>query len=680
MKILITGVYGIVGSYLCEQLKNEHEVIGIGRRKEFKGCNKYYSCDITEKKELERIIKENSDLDIIIHCAALAHNKGNDLSFDRFMKVNYEATKYLVDLSNKYLKLKNFIFISTISVYGEKLNQSVYREVDVCEPRSPYAVAKKKSEEYIKENYKFNYSMLRLAPVYSKDFTLNIERRSKIKGIAYKVGDGKQRLSLCNIKNIYEAINHIINHTNTEKNEIYNIADSSIYEFNDLLDFVKGKNKKIIFPKMAFEALHKVNDKFIKKQFIHENTIKLISDNIYSSEKISKKVKMKYSMHDVEKKRKVLYVTNITRTVNTFFIPHMNMLNDDGYEVHCACRIHGEHELKKDKINKHIKFHHVPFTRNIMSIINIKASMDLCKLQKNNNFDVVHVHTPIAATYTRLLKVLYPDLKIIYTAHGYHFYKGSSKISWLVFYNIEKFLSRYTDVLITINNEDYEVSKDFRCKHLIKMNGVGVDFSEFKVLEQNEILKVRKSIGINEDDFVLIMVGEHNKNKNQIQLIKAIQSLEKTYSNIKAVFIGDGELIEENKKYIKEKNIKNCIVLGFRKDVNELINASDIGVSLSYREGLPKNVMEMMAIGKKIIATNIRGNRDLVSNSDIGTLVQVEDYKETAKVIEKYYLENRVLEEVAVTELKNEKSIKKIDDYEISKVCEELKKVYEELN
>lgn len=295
MKILITGVYGIVGSYLCEELKLDHEVIGIGRRKSYDGCHKYYSCDITDKKQLEQVLKENNDLDIIIHCAALAHNKGNDLSKEKFMKVNYEATKYLVDLSNEYLNLKNFIFISTISVYGERLEQDVYVETDICEPKSPYAVAKKLSEEYINENCKSNYTMLRLAPVYSKNFTLNIERRSKIKGIPYVVGNGKQRLSLCNIRNIYEAINYIINNIEIEKNEIYNISDSNIYEFKDLLRFIEAK-KKIILPKFGFKLLHSINSITIKKQFIHENSIKLISDNVYSSKKINKKIKMKYKM------------------------------------------------------------------------------------------------------------------------------------------------------------------------------------------------------------------------------------------------------------------------------------------------------------------------------------------------------------------------------------------------
>lgn len=299
MKILITGVYGTVGSYLCNELKNKHEIIGIGRRKNYDGCNKYYSCDITDKLEIENIIKENSDLDIIIHCAALAHNKGNDLSKERFMKVNFVATKYFVDLSNKYLKLKNFIFISTISVYGERLDKDVYIETDACEPRSPYAVAKKLSEEYITENCKCNYTILRLAPVYSKDFTLNIERRSKIKGIPYIVGNGKQKLSLCNIKNIYAAVNYIVDNTKTEVNEIYNVSDSKVYEFNNLLKFI-GAKKKIMLPKVGFRILHSINSVTFKKQFIHENSIKLISDNIYLSRKIDTKVRMIHEIKEID--------------------------------------------------------------------------------------------------------------------------------------------------------------------------------------------------------------------------------------------------------------------------------------------------------------------------------------------------------------------------------------------
>lgn len=367
-------------------------------------------------------------------------------------------------------------------------------------------------------------------------------------------------------------------------------------------------------------------------------------------------------------KNKILYVTNITRTVNTFFIPHMNMLVDEGYNVDCACKIDGEIKLDKKNINKKINFYNVPFTRNPLNFKNIIAFLKLYSLQKKNKYDFIHVHTPIAAVYTRLLKRFFPSIKMIYTAHGYHFYKNSSKLSWIIYYNIEKYLSKYTDVLITINNEDYEISKNFKCNKLIKMHGVGVDFSEFKCINENEKIKIRKSIGLEEDDFVIIMVGEHNKNKNQIQLIRTIRSIQDSYPKIKAIFIGDGELIEKNKLYIKKNNVKNANILGFRKDVSELINISDILCSLSYREGLPKNIIEGLACGKVIIASNIRGNNELVEDGENGYLVNGDNLKE--KIVDLYNLDKMYFKKM------EEKSKEFSRKYDINNILEELKKVY----
>ena len=299
MKILITGVYGIVGSFIANNLINEHEIIGVGRKDSYEGCHKYYSCDITDEKSLEEIIKENQDLDFIIHCAALAHNKGNDLSYDRFIKVNFEATKSLVDLSNKYLKLKDFIFVSTISVYGEQLTKEIYSEDDICYPKSPYAVAKKMSEEYLLKEYKGKTSILRLNPVYSKEFLLNIERRTEIKGYLYKIGNGNQKLTLCNIKNIYEAVKYLINNYEKDGTEIYNIGDSEPYKYLDLIKEFSNK-KAITIPKFLISWLYKINEVTLKKQFIHENSIKLISNNIYSTKKINNRVNLKYTIKDLE--------------------------------------------------------------------------------------------------------------------------------------------------------------------------------------------------------------------------------------------------------------------------------------------------------------------------------------------------------------------------------------------
>lgn len=295
MKILITGVNGFIGSHIYNELKDKHDVIGISRSSSSNICNQYISCDLTDKNSLTDVIKKHRDIDIIVHCAALAHNKGNDLSFDRFQKVNYGVTKDLVDLSNEYLNLKQFIFLSTISVYGERMDKSIYKEDDECYPKSPYAVAKKKSEEYIGDNCKSSYFMLRLAPVYSDTFKLNIQRRTELKGINYIVGKGDNKLSLCNVKNITDVLSNIID-GNVSQNEIYNISDEKEYSFIYMLDINNVSKFKIIIPKFAIKMLYGINKVTLKKQFIEENSIKLLTDNIYSSEKIRKSIDLKYKL------------------------------------------------------------------------------------------------------------------------------------------------------------------------------------------------------------------------------------------------------------------------------------------------------------------------------------------------------------------------------------------------
>lgn len=297
MKVLITGVNGFIGSNIYDGLKDKHEILGISQSKKSHKCDNYICCDLTDKENLEKVIKEHKDIDVIVHCAALAHNKGNDLSKEKFMKVNYEVTKYLVDLSNEYLKLKHFIFLSTISVYGERMDKDVYIESDECYPKSPYAVAKKKSEEYIESNCRASFYMLRLAPVYSDEFRLNIQRRTEMKGFNYIVGNGSNKLSLCNVKNIVIAVNQIIDGY-LIPNEIYNVSDNKVYSFKNMLDINKVSSLKIWIPKIGIRILYTINKITTKKQFIEENSIKLVSDNIYSSLKLSKQIKIDYNLFD----------------------------------------------------------------------------------------------------------------------------------------------------------------------------------------------------------------------------------------------------------------------------------------------------------------------------------------------------------------------------------------------
>ncbi|MDK0568190.1 glycosyltransferase family 4 protein [Clostridium perfringens] len=367
--------------------------------------------------------------------------------------------------------------------------------------------------------------------------------------------------------------------------------------------------------------------------------------------------------------KKVLYITTVSRTINSFLVPHIEMLLENGYKVDCATCI--DKNVNQVLINKGVKIFNIPFSRSPLSFGNIKAFKELIKLQKENQYDIIHVHTPIASIYGRLLKLKFKNLKTIYTAHGYHFFKGGSKIGWIIYYPIEKLMAKLTDVTININKEDFEITKKkLKLKKAYLINGVGLNINEYSLLSEGERNKKRRALGLKDDDFVVIMIAELNGNKNQMQLVRAIELLKNKYQNIKCLIVGEGKKLQFLKKEVKKRSLeKNIVFLGFRKDVNELINASDIGVLFSYREGLPRNLMEIMANGKRIVATNIRGNRDIVCNKFIGALVEVNDYEATAKAIEKFYL----------TSANKNKILKEVERYSISNILTELSFVYDSL-
>lgn len=367
--------------------------------------------------------------------------------------------------------------------------------------------------------------------------------------------------------------------------------------------------------------------------------------------------------------KKILYVTTVSRTINAFLIPHIEMLLSKGYKVDCACAV--DKSIDKKLLSKGVKVYEVPFSRNPLGIGNYKAYRRLLDIQRVNNYDIMHVHTPVASIYGRLVKKTFRNLKTIYTAHGYHFFNEGSKIAWLIYYPIEKIMAKLTDITININKEDYEITKEkLKPKNCYLLNGVGLSLDQYKKSTEEEIASKKIELGLKEEDFVVIMIAELNENKNHIQIIKAMEILKDKYSNIKVISVGEGEKFKEIKEEVEKRNLqKNIRLLGFRKDINELINVSNIGILLSHREGLPRNIMELMANGRKIIATNIRGCKDIVVNENVGTLVNVGDYEETAKAIEKYFLGND-------KEFKVPEEIKK---YDIKNIADKLSKVYEEI-
>ena len=327
---------------------------------------------------------------------------------------------------------------------------------------------------------------------------------------------------------------------------------------------------------------------------------------------------------------KILYVTTVSQTINAFLIPHIKELMKNGHEVEIACNI----DLELDDSIKDINFNRINFSRNPFKFCNIKAIKEIQNLFHLNKYDIVHVHTPIAAFITRLA-LRKENVEIIYTAHGFHFYKGASIVNWAVYYSLEKIASKWTDKLITINHEDFKRANKFTLRNNGKvylMNGVGIEPAKYKIDDFNRE-DYRLKIGVSSDDFMILILAEINKNKNHIQVIKALELIDN--KNLKVICAGEGPLKSELEKLCKKNNIDSVKFIGYRRDIKELINSTDCISLFSKREGLGKCLLEGMIAGNPIIATKTRGPKELVLEGENGYLVELEDYVNTGRVIEK---------------------------------------------
>lgn len=366
---------------------------------------------------------------------------------------------------------------------------------------------------------------------------------------------------------------------------------------------------------------------------------------------------------------KILYVTTISLTINSFFKPHIEMLVSEGHQVDIACNDTG---LPLDGLYDRLgcRFHRVDFSRSPLSPDNVRAWRQLKKVVEEGGYDIVHCHTPNASVITRLVcrkMRKKTGLKVFYTAHGFHFYKGAPWLNWMVFYPVEKLCARFTDKLITINKEDYALAKEkFRTGEVCYVPGVGVDLSRFENVQVDRAAK-RREIGVPEDAFLLLSVGELNENKNHQIIIRALAGLKNP--KIHYAIAGLGEKHDAILAMAEELGLGERVhLLGYRKDVVELYHCADVFCFPSYREGLSVSLMEAMACGLPVICSRIRGNEDLVDGNG-GILFDPRNEKECRQVL------LGILESDRTRMRDNNK--KRADTYSIDRIVASMKAVYE---
>ncbi|MCW9130902.1 glycosyltransferase family 4 protein [Bacillus paramycoides] len=329
--------------------------------------------------------------------------------------------------------------------------------------------------------------------------------------------------------------------------------------------------------------------------------------------------------------KKILFCATVDYHFKAFHLPYLKWFADQGWEVHVAANGNIHLPYVNQKYN-------IPLQRSPLRIQNFHAYKKLKSIIRQNRYNIIHCHTPMGGVIARLAarKARQQGTKVVYTAHGFHFCKGAPFINWLLYYPIERSLATNTDCLITINQEDYNlaVKHRFQAKDIQLVHGVGIDIERFTPVTETEKRELKLQCDYNPQDFLMFYAAEFNKNKNQSFLIHVLAQLKKKIPHAKLLLAGEGPLMEECKKLATQLGVSNMIhFLGYRSDIASLLQMCDIAVASSYREGLPVNIMEAMACGLPVVATDNRGHRELIINNKNGCLIDCADIKAMAERI-----------------------------------------------
>ncbi len=336
---------------------------------------------------------------------------------------------------------------------------------------------------------------------------------------------------------------------------------------------------------------------------------------------------------------KVLFVATVMSHLKAFHLPYMQWFQEQGWEVHCIAN--DDYDLQ-NCAHAHI----MSIARSPISFANLRAYSQLRTLLAQEHFDIIHCHTPMGGVIARLAakEARKKGTKVIYTAHGLHFYNGAPLINWLLFYPLERLLARYTDVLITINREDFIRTQKFSSRRVEYVPGVGVDVKRFsQTLDYRE--NARRALGIQSDVDIILSVGEINRNKNHIVVLRAMAQMkrEKKIGRMSYLLCGAGPLQDRLKQEARSLGIDDMVnFLGYRTDMELIYAACDIFVFPSLREGLPVSLIEAMANGLPVICSRIRGNTDLIVAEQGGFLFDPRDVGELKGKIERMLGDERL--------------------------------------
>lgn len=367
-------------------------------------------------------------------------------------------------------------------------------------------------------------------------------------------------------------------------------------------------------------------------------------------------------------KKKILFTASIAKHLLRFHLPYLQWFQEQGYETHVAC--------DGDEIISYVdKQWKVSFIRSPFSTGHIKAYKELKAIIDKEQYTMVHCHTPMASIVTRLAATdaRKKGTKVLYTAHGFHFYNGASLINWLTYYPIELLASRLVDAIITINSEDYNRIKEKGSNktEYFLIPGIGVAKSKFFPVSHDEKIKLRERKGFKCEDFIAVYAAEFIYRKNHQFLIEAISKHKEEFPNLKLLFCGRGVLKDKMEALVRKKNLESMVLfMGFRNDIDEIFKMADIGISSSRQEGLGLNLVEEMMCKLPILATQDRGHKEIVTQGENGFLFAQRNKQEFIKYLKELYTNEDKRLAMGI------KALKSSDKFEVSNSLSEMSSIY----
>lgn len=637
--LLVIGITGHTGKYFLEELeKNAYKEeirFFIRNKKEdklFKKSNLNYEIVYGDLNNADDIEKACDGVNTILEIYNIRYS----------LKVLESAIKK---------KVKRIIFVHTTGIYSKyKMASEVYKKIE--------------NEVIERAKGKVDITILRPTMIYGDICDHNISKFIKMMDrmrIYPLIAGGKAKIQPVNARDLGRAYYQVLINEEKTRNKDYNLSGEAPISIKELLKMISNelKRKTIFVPIplwISVAGAYILKLITLGKIDIVEKVLRMDEDRCFDNGTAKKD--FKYTTTNLKdgldreikqylnKKnsitRKAIILTTVPSTIEQFNMQNIKLLKKLGYKVEVASNFNTAGNIDNNRLESFIdelkkldvKIINIVFSRKLLSFNNIRAYFQINKLFKHERYELIHSHTPICSAITRLAarKSRRRGTKVIYTAHGFHFYKGAPLLNWLIYYPIEKICAKWTDCLITINEEDYNLAKTkFKAKKIELINGVGVDENKFNfTFTDKEKEKIRQELNLKKEDFILIQVGELNKNKNQIMTIKAMKELVKENKNIKLLLVGKGNLRDFYTEKIKEYNLEdNIFLLGYRRDIPRLLKISDCLISTSKREGLPVNLIEAAMCNLPIIATDCRGNREIAKK-----VIEIDNINELYENIE----------------------------------------------